>query len=139
LVLVLVLAISIVVFTSDDSSNLSQNGRTLGDIEAKINEYILSKYPDMTIGSGDYINYLCEQLMFGSDKEAKKLDYYEDFLFYGSYYLASAYDQNLTEEVEVDGNETILRFKDSVKKRLVDDIRRELEEAELNENAIIGS
>jgi hypothetical protein len=136
LVLVLVLAISIVLFVSANSSN---SKKTIGDIEAEVNKYIISNYPDMVIGSSEYVDYLCEQLLFESDEEATKLDNYSDFRFYASYYLGSANNPDMTEEVEVDGNEPILRFKEHIKRKAVDDVKKELRDRELKDTPLLNS
>lgn len=126
LLLMVFVSTSIVAFAAEDISTVSTDMKTVGNIENELNNYFKSNYPEMTIGSEEYILFLTEQLMFDSDIDLANHNQYNEFLFYASYYLSTINNPYLTEVTLLEDGTELTKLKPEIKEKNVDVIKKEV-------------
>ena len=84
---VLIISLLLIITFVLPSSNAFANEKTLGDVEAVFNEYMVEEHPGIIVGSKEYVDFLCEQLTLQTDKQLVERTDYEDIVIFASKYL----------------------------------------------------
>lgn len=115
---------------NDDSSEIKSI--TIGDIEAKLKEYLDNNYPEMLFGSQEFIEYSMDVLMEDADKKLAMLDNYDDVKYYLGEYLYQL------DKYQATGNEAkdVFNLSNSYKLKSIDEIQKEALKTEAKENKI---
>lgn len=120
----LVIFLLINVHTFSSAYSLTEE-KTLSDVERDLNEYIAEAYPQMVIGSAEYIDYLSDQMLCGADLMLTSREDYDDIELYASSFL-TACDGEVGVNIEVlnDGTE-VARLFETEKSKTLSQVREE--------------
>lgn len=133
-ILILTLGTSLVSATECGTRNRNEN-ITLGMLEDELNNYVAEKYPDMVVGSDEYVEFLTNQLMFEIDKELMQKTNYSDLEFYASKYLSELNNPEMIDRVILDEETTCVELNDSARQLTVKEVKEEIESANRIENS----